>query len=169
MAIDNESLVSAQKTFAYYATQFLLMYHVIGMVSLTFASLSIVFRREVLSHTTGIPHDVVLFTGMAFGTIGTLLQTFLYKVKMHTTAKSCERIASLLSIYLSGLETSSSELEMIRKTIITELREIDLLWYPIPYMGMDGQSADTDSDPAPRILSKSIKQDTRKFVEVSLP
>ena len=165
---DMASLVTAQMTFASYATRFMLMYHIIGMISLTFATLAIVFRREVLSHTTGIPHDVVLFTGMAFGTTGTLLQTFLYKVKLHTTAKSCERIASLLSIYMSGLETSSSELELIRKTIITEIREIDLLWYPIPSMGMSNEKeVEPDRNPSPRILGGGGHM--RSFVDVSLP
>ena len=164
---DTDSLVYAQDRFAEYATHFLLMYHIIGMVSLTCASLSIVFRREVLSHTTGIPHDAVLFLGMTFGTIGTLLQTFLYKVKMHTTAKSCERIASLLSIFLSGLETSELELSFIRKTILTEIREVDLLWYKVPTLHLKEKSGKDCDHNSPRILS--VVQPKKHPIHIDLP
>jgi hypothetical protein len=59
-------------------------------------------------------------------------------------------------VYLSGLETDATEVEMLRKTIIHELRTINLLWYPVPNLGFgDGGGCDCDS---PRVLSYGARR-----------
>jgi hypothetical protein len=145
------ALFRAQRQFADYAVKFSLMYHIIGTLSLCLGSFAVLFRVEILSQTTGIPHDIILYGGLVMGTASTLMHSFLYKVKLHTTSLGCERMAGLLGIYLSGLETDPIELNVLRKSIIAELRSVNLLWYPAPEMGFEDDGHDADD--APRILA----------------
>ena len=123
-ALDREAFQKAQVAYGAYATSLFYCHTVIAVLILILSSMSL-----AAAFMSEDEHLHIIFAGLV-----TVLHSFQMWSRFERVAKDCEQIATLLTIYLSGLIRNEDELAYLRREIIVVMKNTEILWYPVPML-----------------------------------